>query len=102
MLERLAYTVIDASSPEKAITLAAGHTGKIHLLITDVVMPGLNGRDLANRLKEKHSDLKVLFMSGYTADVIAHRGVLDDDVCFIQKPFSQAVLANKVREALDQ
>jgi PAS domain S-box-containing protein len=102
MLERLAYTVIDANSPEKAITLATDHTGKIHMLITDVVMPGMNGRELANLLKEKRSELKVLFMSGYTANVIVHRGVLDDDVCFIQKPFSQAVLANKVREALDQ
>ncbi|MCP4340523.1 MAG: PAS domain S-box protein [Desulfobulbaceae bacterium] len=100
MLETLGYTVIDANSPEKAIEMAASHAGKIQLLITDVVMPGMNGRQLANHLKAIDGDLKVMFMSGYTADVIANRGVLDDDVCFMQKPFSQTVLANKAREAL--
>jgi two-component system sensor histidine kinase EvgS len=101
-LERLGYTVIEADSPDKAIDLAAGYPGRIHLLVTDVVMPGMNGRDLANHLREIYRELKVLFMSGYTANVIAHRGVLDDDVCFMQKPFSQTVLAYKVREALEE
>jgi FixJ family two-component response regulator len=69
--------------------------------MTDVVMPEMNGRDLAAQLTRLYPDLKLLFMSGYTADVIAHHGVLDEGVCFIQKPFSKNDLALKLREALD-
>jgi CheY-like chemotaxis protein len=72
------------------------------LLLTDVVMPGLNGRELSVRLRELCPDLKVLFISGYTADVIAQRGVLDPGVAFLHKPFSQEELAQKVREVLDR
>ncbi|HOZ46729.1 MAG TPA: PAS domain S-box protein [Candidatus Hydrogenedentes bacterium] len=100
MLGRLGYTVLAASMPGEAMRLAAAHPGEIHLLITDVVMPEMNGRDLANRLSSLHPGLKCLFMSGYTANVIAHHGVLEDGVHFIEKPFSVRDLAARVREAL--
>ncbi|HEY5492287.1 MAG TPA: ATP-binding protein, partial [Gemmatimonadaceae bacterium] len=101
MLERQGYTVLRAGTPGEAIRLAGEHAGEIHLLMTDVVMPEMNGRDLARKLLTLYPNLKRLFMSGYTADVIAHRGVLDDGVQFIQKPFSMDGLTSKVRLALD-
>jgi len=100
ILETLGYTVLAASTPGKAAVLAEEHAGHIHLLITDVIMPEMNGRDLAESLKVHYPTLKVLFMSGYTANTIAHQGVLDAGVNFIQKPFSNRDLAVKVREAL--
>ncbi len=100
MLEMQGYTVLAASTPGEAIRLAREHAGEIHLLMTDVVMPEMNGRDLAKNLLSLYPHLKRLFMSGYTADVIAHHGVLDEGVHFIQKPFSTKDLAAKVREAL--
>ncbi len=102
MLERLGYDVISAATPSEAIRLAREHAGEIHLLITDVVMPETNGRDLARSLLSLHPRLRRLFMSGYTADVIADHGVLDKGVHFLLKPFSARDLAAKVREALDQ
>jgi signal transduction histidine kinase/ABC-type amino acid transport substrate-binding protein/CheY-like chemotaxis protein len=101
MLKRLGYTVLPAVTPEEAIRLAGEHAGQIHLLFTDVIMPEMNGRDLAKNLLSLYPNLKRLFMSGYTADVIAHHGVLDEGVHFIQKPFTMADLAKKVRESLD-
>ncbi|MCU0807701.1 MAG: response regulator, partial [Candidatus Contendobacter sp.] len=101
ILERQGYTVLAAASPDQAVRLAREHAGDIHLLITDVVMPRMNGRDLARNLLERYPDLKCLFMSGYTANVIAHHGVLDAGVHFIQKPFSIRDLAAKVRMALE-
>ena len=101
MLERLAYRVIGARSPDAALQLARDHAGPIHLLMTDVVMPGMNGHDLAARLLDPHPHIKRLYMSGYTADVIAHHGILDDGIHFIQKPFTLAELEAKVRETLD-
>jgi PAS domain S-box-containing protein len=101
ILKRLGYTVLAAGSPDKAIRLARDHVGVIALLLTDVVMPGMNGRDLAQKLVYLYPHLKRLFMSGYTADIIAQSGVLDEGVHFIQKPFSLTGLAAKVREALD-
>ena len=101
MLQRLGYHTLTASTPGEAIRLAREHAGEIHLLITDVVMPEMNGRDLAKNLLSLYPDLKRLFMSGYTADVIAHQGVLDPGVNFIQKPFSKNGLGVKVREALE-
>jgi CheY-like chemotaxis protein len=100
MLERLGYTVLTASTPGEAIRVALAYGGIIHLLVTDVVMPEMNGLDLAKNLLTSHPALKRLFMSGYTADVIAHHGVLDEGVHFIQKPFSRKELAAKVDEAL--
>jgi two-component system, cell cycle sensor histidine kinase and response regulator CckA len=102
MLETLGYRVLSAASPDEALQLAEVHAGKIHLLMTDVIMPGMNGRELAQRLLDRYPELKRLFTSGYTADVIAHRGVLDPGVHFIQKPFTMRDLAVRVREALDE
>lgn len=102
MLERLGYTVLTANGPAEALELTELDTNKIHLIITDVIMPDMNGRDLIDELRSLGFDCKVLFMSGYTADVIANRGVLDEGVCFIHKPFSIQDLAVKVREALQQ
>lgn len=102
MLKNLGYRVIPAGSPGEALKLASQTKDNIDLLITDVVMPEMNGRDFANRLLEQYPDIKVIFMSGYTANVIAHRGVLDDDVNFLQKPFSLRDLASKLRSVLDE
>jgi PAS domain S-box-containing protein len=102
MLERLGYTVLTAVTPGEAMELAREHSGEIDLLLTDVVMPEMNGRDLAKNLLSLYPNLKRLFMSGYTANVIAHHGVLDEGVQFIQKPFSKQDLAIKVREVLDE
>jgi two-component system cell cycle sensor histidine kinase/response regulator CckA len=101
LLEKQGYRVLTAGTPGEALRLVGQHTGEIHLLMTDVVMPEMNGRDLARNLLSLHPNLKCLFMSGYTTNVIAHHGVLDDGVHFIQKPFSRRDMAAKVREALD-
>ncbi|NVN91460.1 MAG: PAS domain S-box protein [Desulfuromonadales bacterium] len=101
MLENQGYTVIQAGSPDTAILLAGEHAGEIQLLVTDVVMPDMNGRDLANTLLSRFPNMKRVYMSGYTADVIAPHGVLEEGVHFIQKPFTVTDLAAKVREALD-
>jgi CheY-like chemotaxis protein len=102
MLEKLGYRVTAAGTPGEALRLAAEHTGRIHLLLTDVIMPGMNGRDLADQLRACCPDIKTLYMSGYTANVIAHRGVLEKGLPFIQKPFSKNELGAKVREVLDR
>jgi len=101
VLDRQGYIVLAAPTPGKAMALAEEHADAIDLLITDVVMPEMNGRELAETLQAHYPKLKVLFMSGYTANVIAHRGVLEDGVNFIQKPVSNRELAVKVREALE-
>jgi PAS domain S-box-containing protein len=102
MLDSLGYKTLTASTPREAISVAGKHPETIHLLITDVVMPGMNGRELANELRSFfHPELKTLFMSGYTANVIVHRGVLQEGVHFIPKPFSKKELATKIRETLD-
>jgi nitrogen-specific signal transduction histidine kinase len=101
MLEKQGYTVLRAGSPGRAMELARERHGAIHLLMTDVIMPEMNGRDLAKNILALHPGMKRLFMSGYTADVITHHGVLDEGVHFIQKPFSQPNMAAKVREVLD-
>ena len=102
MLENHGYQVLTAGTPGEAIRMAQEHLGKIHLLMTDVVMPEMNGRDLAKKILSLYPDIKRLFMSGYTADVIAHHGVLDEGVYFIQKPFSAIDLVANARAALDQ
>ncbi|MDD5704416.1 MAG: PAS domain S-box protein [Kiritimatiellae bacterium] len=100
MLERQNFTVLTASSPEEAIRLGAEHGREIDLLLTDVVLPGMNGRDLFNQLRVLHQNLKPLFMSGYSAKAIAHHGMLDEGVHFIAKPFSSADLIAKVKETI--
>ncbi len=101
MLERMGYRVLAAGSPGEALRQVREWEGRIDLLLTDVVMPEMNGRELAGRLQAAYPDLKVLFMSGYTSNVVAHRGVLDEGVNFLQKPFSLATLSAKVRAILD-
>ncbi len=100
MLEKLGYRVLAAGTPGEALRLAEYNSGEIDLLLTDVVMPEMNGRDLSKRLLSLYPGLKRLFMSGYTANVIAHHGEIDEGVYFIQKPFSRLELSRKVREAL--
>ena len=101
LLESLGYTVLAAARPAEALRLAREQGKDVDLLVTDVIMPGMNGRDLARMLLEQYPGLKRLFTSGYTANVIAHHGVLDPGVHFLQKPFSLQALAAKVREALN-
>jgi len=93
---------LTSEKPDKVMGLVEEHPGKIHLLITDVIMPEMNGRELAERLQSLYPDIKCVFMSGYTADIIAHHGVLKEGVKFIQKPFSKRELATTVRKALDE
>ncbi|MFH0729908.1 MAG: PAS domain S-box protein [Pseudomonadota bacterium] len=100
MFERLGYTVLAASTPSEAMHLAKTHSGEIHLLLTDVFMPGMNGRDLARDLLSLHPDLKLLFMSGHEASIIAPHGMIEKGLHFIKKPFSRQALAAKAREAL--
>ena len=99
-LTQVGYHVIEAPNGDDAIAIAKQHSGQIHLLLTDVVMPGMNGKELSGRLMELRPNLKVLFISGYTADVIADRGVRDRGVALLHKPFSPEELAQKVREVL--
>ncbi|HDS16772.1 MAG TPA: response regulator [Proteobacteria bacterium] len=101
ILERLNYRVLAAETTDQALNLAERHAGEISLLITDVVMPVMNGRDLAEQLRRQYPAMKAMFMSGYSANVIVHRSLLDQGVIFIQKPFSNRNLAIKVREALN-
>jgi PAS domain S-box-containing protein len=101
MLELQGYRVLPAGKPTEALRLADEHAGEIHLLITDVIMPEMNGRDLAARLQAGYPRVKCLFMSGYTASVIGPHGVLDEGFAFIQKPFSMSDLCNRVRDVLD-
>jgi PAS domain S-box-containing protein len=102
MLRRLGYTVVEATNPGEAIRLAREHAGSIDLLLTDVVMPEMNGRDLAKNLLSIYPGIKRLFMSGYTSNVIADHGVLDEGMHFLQKPFSMELLASKLRAVLQQ
>jgi CheY-like chemotaxis protein len=102
LLENNGYEVIAAENGMEAVKLAERCDRPIHLLLTDVVMPGMSGRELADRLAVKRPDMKVLYMSGYTNDAIVHHGVLDPKLSFLQKPFSQKALTHKLREVLDR
>jgi len=101
VLTRFGYTVLTAPSPKEALDIAKRVDDPIHLLITDVVMPEMNGKELRSHLEKIKPGIKALFMSGYTSNVIAHRGVLEENVNFLQKPFSIDALSKKVREVLD-
>jgi PAS domain S-box-containing protein len=101
MLETLGYRVVTANSPSEALRYAGDHSAEIDLLITDVVMPQMNGRDLAQQLLRLRPGLRTLFTSGYTTDIVAEHGVLEDGARFLQKPFSLGALARAVRKILD-
>jgi len=101
ILEQSGYKVLEASRGEEGIRLCLQRTEPLHLLLTDVVMPGTSGKEVADRLRELLPGLRVLFMSGYTDEAIVHHGVLDSNVEFIQKPFTPTSLVRKVREVLD-
>jgi signal transduction histidine kinase len=101
ILERHGYQVLDAPNGTEALVLSASFSGYIALLVTDVVMPCLNGRELARSLLEARPNTKVMYMSGYTDDAIVHNGILDPGVAFLQKPITSAALARKVRQVLD-
>jgi PAS domain S-box-containing protein len=100
-LENQGYNVIDAPDGAAAIKISQAHPGPIHLLLTDVIMPGMNGRELANKLSPTRLEMRVLFMSGYTENHIGHNGTLDEGVTLLQKPFTLSALRSKVREMLD-
>jgi PAS domain S-box-containing protein len=100
-LEKQGYKVIEAADGAVAVQIAVAHEGVLHLLLTDVIMPGMNGRELAQRISEIRPNVKVLYMSGYTENVIGHNGMLDAGVRLLQKPFNLRDLKSKVREVLD-
>jgi len=100
LLENGGYRVLAAESGMEAIKLAERWDQPIDLLLTDVVMPGMSGRELADRLAVKRPEMKVLYMSGYTNDAIVRHGVLEPGIFFLEKPFSQEALARKLREVL--
>jgi two-component system cell cycle sensor histidine kinase/response regulator CckA len=101
ILQKAGYTVLLAESPVAAERIAVSHSGPIHLMLTDVVMPGMRGPELAERLLRLRPDLRVLYMSGYTDDAIAHHGFLDAGTEFLQKPFTPLGLMQKIREVLE-
>jgi PAS domain S-box-containing protein len=101
VLESHGYSVIAASGGEEALAMSRGFDGRIHLLLTDVIMPGMSGPQLADRIASEREDARVLFMSGYTDTAISHHGVLEPGIWYLQKPFSPVGLAEKVREVLD-
>ena len=101
VLDRNGYRVLEAESGVQAVQLIQGNSEKIHLLLTDVVMPGMSGPELASRLAGANPDMRVLFMSGYTDEAIVHHGVLDPGIALLEKPFTPEVLLRKLREILD-
>jgi PAS domain S-box-containing protein len=102
VLTEQGYTVIEAQNSEDAVRLAGRHRSEIHLLLTDVIMPGMSGRDLAKHLTALHPCLRVLYMSGYTHNVIGENGMLEEGLSFLQKPFAPQALTQRVRETLDR
>jgi len=101
VLQSRGYTVLQAGRGEEALAVSEQHQGPIHLLLTDVIMPGMSGRELAKRLGSKRPEMKVVYMSGYTDDAIVRHGLLEQGTAFIQKPFTPSSLARKVREVLE-
>jgi CheY-like chemotaxis protein len=103
LLNQQGYKVLEAANGEEALRVAQEHNGEeIHLLLTDVVMPQMGGKELAEKLKTLRPDIKVLYTSGYTDDAIVHQGILEHGTYFLQKPFSLKTLSHKVREVLDR
>jgi YesN/AraC family two-component response regulator len=102
ILEGLGYNLLVAADPKEAIQKADEYKEKIHLLLSDIVMPIMNGLDLATELEKTRPEMKQLFMSGYTANVINHKDLNDKAINFLSKPFSRETLANKIRHILDE
>ncbi|MEI9972628.1 MAG: response regulator [Ignavibacteriota bacterium] len=100
ILQQLGYTILTAASGPEALELSAAHEGHIDVLLTDVVMPNMSGRQLADQLLQVRPKTKVLFLSGYTENTVVHHGVLDAGVDFLPKPFSRENLSKKLREVL--
>ena len=101
-LQSYGYRILQASDGPQAANIAEQHQGQIDLLATDLVMPRMSGRELAQALLPRFPHMKVLYLSGYTDDAVVRHGILESDVNFLQKPFTPSSLANKVRRALDQ
>jgi CheY-like chemotaxis protein len=101
VLERAGYAVLTAAGGKEALILADDHRGPIHLLLTDVVMPEMSGRELMHHLAERRPEVKVLYVTGYSEDAVALHGMLDPGTAFLPKPFTPEVLTRKVREVLD-
>jgi CheY-like chemotaxis protein len=101
ILHQQGYTVLEAADGDEALRIGREHGGPIHLLVTDVVMPLMGGRELADRLRAGRAETKVLYVSGYTDDAILHQGVSETAMAFLPKPFTASALAHKVREVLD-
>jgi CheY-like chemotaxis protein len=101
VLQGCGYAVLEACDGNEAVRIAEQHEGQIDLLVTDVVMPGISGREVAERIAQQLPHLKILFLSGYTDDAVVRHGILESNVAFLQKPFSPMTLAAKVREVLN-
>jgi CheY-like chemotaxis protein len=100
LLESSGYRVLAAETPSRAYEMAQAHPDVIDLLLTDVIMPGMNGQELYQRLLEMRPDLPALFVSGYTNDVVVHNGTLEEGINFLQKPFTREQLIGKVDQTL--
>jgi len=102
ILNQLGYTVLEAGNGDEAFRASNEYHDEIHLLFTDIMMPGISGKELADKIQRQRPNIRVLFSSGYTDDAVIHQGVLDPWIPFLQKPFTPRTLANKIREALDR
>jgi CheY-like chemotaxis protein len=102
LLSDLGYTVMEAKDGMVALDLCRSYRGKVHVLLTDVIMPKLGGRELAARVRELHPETRVLYMSGYEDGMIAHHGVLEEGIDLMSKPFTEASLAKDIRKVLDR
>ena len=101
MLKTFGYEVLSTNFPKEALSIAEEWGDKIDLLITDVIMPDMNGKELSSQILLMRPNIKIIYLSGYTANVIAHHGIIDEGINFLQKPFSRKELSHKIREVLD-